>query len=450
MPVILVLLLASCSSDGSTEMNSTYFHGTITVDTSLDNTGNYSGIGLTLLGRERDIESADTIAHVVTNRDGKFATDVQFSQKGRHPLLITRNGRRLTTSSLILAPDDTVKLTAELPKFGETKEIESREHEAYQTYQRVGKNYNRVRQHLNRQGLTGDTLRDEILKWVDIYWEVKEKYEGTLYGKQAAVDAARLLEGWNDEEMMARLRKIQRDPSVIDAISRLGKRGKARMHGLDSALAYLDTLRQYTDITDTEMSLDLQELELLLDSARVEAADQKLASMRDTYIETDTATTSWYNYYRVEIDSLAPGKKFPEFSFLTMKGDSLHPAQWKGKAYLLEITSVANSMYRNQFDRMRAIHRVFNPAGFEMVTVPLDSSHSNIRNFFAEGGKDWPVVNPSSYNQKEIINKLNIRQIPTRFLVDAEGRIVRKYVGSEIDDVVSDLRDKVKSKEVSL
>ena len=73
-----------------------------------------------------------------------------------------------------------------------------------------------------------------------------------------------------------------------------------------------------------------------------------------------------------------------------------------------------------------------------------------IISFFEQRGKDWPVVNPSSYNQNEIINKLNIRQIPTRFLVDAEGRIVRKYVGSEIDDVVSDLRNKVKTKEVSL
>ena len=445
--VMVLLLFQACSNQPL--QPSTHIQGTITVDSTLDDTKDYSGIELAIVARDTTIQAADTLFFATTSREGYFEGEITFPEQARYPLLINRNENRVATSSIILAPDDSVTISGELPNFSSTKDIESHEHEAFETYQRVLKNFNRLRQYVASEGLSGDTLRQELIKWSDLFWDVRERYDGTLGSKMAALQSAQLLEEWNDSLMVKRLSRIESDPSVIEGVSRLGKGARARMRGLDASISYLDSIQQFAEKRENRLSIDLQQLEMLIDSSKVDAARRELQQMADNYV-TGTNPPDWFTYYKYELDNLAPGAKFPKFSFRSLDGDSLRFGVDMKGPYLLEITSVANRTYMDQYDKMFAIHTVYNSGGLNLVTVPLDTSRITVQAFYEERQRNWPVVRPNSFDAKSLIDTLNIRSVPTRFLVDSQGRLVRKYVGREIDEVVTELQTVLKDTEVSL
>ena len=56
--------------------------------------------------------------------------------------------------------------------------------------------------------------------------------------------------------------------------------------------------------------------------------------------------------------------------------------------------------------------------------------------FFQERDRFWSIAEPPTMNRKSLIETFNIQYYPTRILVDAEGRIIRKFIGEELDDFI--------------
>jgi thioredoxin-related protein len=76
----------------------------------------------------------------------------------------------------------------------------------------------------------------------------------------------------------------------------------------------------------------------------------------------------------------------------------------------------------------------------EVVTLPLDENQVTVDAFFEERVKPWPVADAKAFDRQELLKKFNIRMIPTRFLIDEDGQIIRKYVGNEFDDVIQGIQ----------
>ena len=74
------------------------------------------------------------------------------------------------------------------------------------------------------------------------------------------------------------------------------------------------------------------------------------------------------------------------------------------------------------------------------MTVPLATTEVTLQAFFSERTLLWNVVQPNSFDAEEIVSLLNINRLPTRFLIDREGNIIRRYIGNEYDDVVRGLQ----------
>lgn len=412
--------------------------GLFTVADSIDASKDYSGIGVTVIKRDSAGAEADTLFHALTDSTGEFFGTAVFNERDQYPLLITRNQKTLGRTSLILAEDDSVYLTGQLPELSRTLSIVSREHNALDVYERIGKSYDRVAQYARMGLLKGDSLRDELDKWSGMFWDIYQENAATLAGKRSAAQSIRLLNGWKNEEMMEKIRSVQDDDELVQLGSSYGKNYVASQHGLDAAVTYLDTLLNITEESDKRMQISMEQINLLYDSARVDRAQKRLAEFQSTFSGNKEAE-EWSESIGYDLSYLSPGDSIPDFGFRdngrTVSRDSL-----LGTPYILEISRLSNSLYQEQFDRTVVIQSIYKNFGLDVVTLPLDDSQITINAFFEERVKAWSVSPADSFDRDELLERFNVKLIPTRFLVDREGKIVRKYVGREFQDVIKGIQ----------
>lgn len=431
--VVLAVGVLSWGCSSEQETRSAHVSGNFTVSDTIDSSGDFSGIGLTIIQKDSANADADTLYHAVTDTNGSFSGMVTFSEKRRYPFIISRNNRNFARGGIILAENDSVFITGQLPNVSETLNISSREHNAMDTFQRLGKNFRRVMQLARSGQIKGDTLRDELQKWTNLYWDVYEDEKGTFASNFAAREAIKILESFDKPQMMNRIRAVDDHDDLSDLGATFGKRYIANNKGLDSALVYLDSLAKSTESANSSKRIVREEIKLLYDSARVDKAQQKLTAFKDAYPKD--STSNWVESMSYDLNYLSPGDTIPQFQF-SHNGKVISRDTLSGTPYILEITQMSNRLYQEQFDRTVVIHSIYKNYGLQVVTLPLDESQVTVDAFFEERVKPWPVADAQAFDRDQLLEKFNIRMIPTRFLVDENGKIIRKYVGNEFDDVI--------------
>ncbi len=436
---LALLFLFSCSREVPEVSYSAHIKGQITVSEELDDSFDYSDIEI--LARVRTAsDRTDTLFHALTDQQGFFSGNVTFDRPGQFPVVISRNNNVMGIVNLIFADKDTIELRASLPQFNETVEINSHENDVFRTFERVDRSFTRVANFINAGLISADSIGIEIDKWSDIYWDVFEQYPGTYAGKLSAESSISILREWNDSLMVARTEEILNMYGNLTTGTReVLVEYFAETEGLERALSFIDRLQDMAKHSPDIMEIEINRIELLFDSSRTEEAMAYLDSFKQAFSENILAM-EWAENKRYDLEFLAPGYPFPELSFLLSTGDSLHTSELNGRPFMLEVTRFDNAMYQQQFDRTIAIYQIYRNFGLEIITVPLGSNKIVLDAFFSEREKLWNVVEPGSFDAEHIVEILNLSRVPTRYLVNADGTIIRRYIGNEYDDIVRGLQ----------
>ncbi|HKI45118.1 MAG TPA: hypothetical protein VKA08_07310 [Balneolales bacterium] len=428
MPVILGIgLLAGCSK--KPQYKSAYVYGNVTVSTKIDSSGDYSGINLTVVEPDTS-NKVDTLFHAVTNRLGQFSGTAKFKSKGIYPLILNRNSTDISSSAVILAANDSLKIVGQLPDFGTTVKYTSHEEKAYSTYERLEGDWARLMAYARNGQVKQDTLPKLAHTWSNLFWSVYQKYPGTIAAQHSAVTTIRILEGWDDSLAFARFKQIK-DPAIQTELSRDLVQILASRRGLNRALVYVDSLSQASDNQNLKIALGMSKVKILYDSTKIQEARDDLMTFKKAFASANDQARSFAQSMQYDLDSLAPGMPMPSFRVVTLSGDTLTNNSFKGHPYVMEITGLANKLYQNQYDDMNAVYLVYRYFGLKFLTVPIDTSEITVKAFFDDRARNWPFARAGSYKMSNLLHRLNIQLIPTRFLVDSKGDIVRKYVGTE-------------------
>lgn len=444
--VIVLSTLIGCTAEENE--HTALITGKFSVSDSIDATGDFSGIGFTIIKKDSANADADTLFHRLTDSTGTFRGTARFPEKRQYAAFISRSGRNLGRIGVILADGDTVQVSGELPDLQGTLEIQSREHDAMQVYQRINRGFQRVATYAQAGRLSGDSLGNELNKWSGLYWEVYENNKGTLAGELAASESVRLLEGWNNEAMMEKIRSVQDKDELVYLGATFGKTYLTKSEGLDYTLSYLDTLQNNAENKNSSMRISMERIKLLYDSARVEQARSQLQEFQKKYKDNADAK-SWAEAISYDLNYLSQGDTIPSFSF-QVDGHTISRDSMLGTPYILEITTLANRLYQDQYDRTVAIHSLYKNFGLQVITIPLDNSQVTIDAFFEERAvKPWPVAPAGAFDRQQLLELFNVRVVPTRFLIDKEGKIVRKYVGREYTDVIQGIQTIIKQEKTA-
>ncbi|PWN07589.1 TlpA family protein disulfide reductase [Rhodohalobacter mucosus] len=436
----LVVLLAGCSFQSDESVNNAFISGRVTVDEELDNSGDNSGIELLITAPSSLQQGADTLFHATTDSSGFFEGTARFDEPEVYRMVVLRNNNVFGFQGLVLADGDTITYTATLPDIGSTSDLKSKENEIFRDLERVDRNFNRVAQFINAGAIPADSIEFEINKWSDIYWDVHERYPGTYASMVAGNSSVAVAGGWNDSLMVERANRLLETEGFLRRASRAAlAEYYAETAGIERVLQFYDRLENLAKSENRLMEIQIDRIELLYDSSMTVEANRFLQQFTDNYSDNEIAM-EWAENKSYDLEFLTPGTPFPEFSFLTLTDDSISSSMLEDSPYLLEITRLDNNLYQQQYDRTVAIHQIYSNFGLKIITVPLAASDVAMNAFYEERGLLWSVIEPDSFQADSLIERYNINQVPTRFLVNDKGELVRRYVGNEYDDVVRGLQ----------
>lgn len=434
--IIAVMFGTACSAEQEKQSKPTYFSTQLTVADSVDQSGDYSGFQILVFNRANASAAADTVFYGVTDTTGFVEGEFTLESEGAFPAQITRNGVNLGSFRILLAWGDTVMVSGEFPDLENTYTVDSKEARAMKRYERVNNGHLRAERFILAGQVADSLIPAELQKWVDLYWGVHKDQKGTFASKFALESMIDLLNRYDQVQMFEKLNQSFDEELAFGLAITVGKEYVANQKGLESTVAYLDSVKSLTREEGIHRAIEKSIIKLHYDSSRVEEARELFTEYESEYINEGEEAPFWYKNMRFELNYLAPGMALPAFEIETTDGDTVNNESLLGTSYILEFTLMANQLYQQQYDEATVIYQLYNPQGLEYFTIPFDQSSNTIIAFFQERDRYWELAEPPSFNKQEFVEDFNVQFFPTRILVDEEGNIIRKYVGEEFDDII--------------
>lgn len=125
----------------------------------------------------------------------------------------------------------------------------------------------------------------------------------------------------------------------------------------------------------------------------------------------------------------------PEFSTRDLDG---RPRDWKeirGKLYLVDFWATWCMPCRDTLPQLEAVQKKFGQEGdFSVLGIALERTQSGAARamtFAKQLGVSYPLY--SDFGSGEARKAFGVNAIPDLYLVDAEGNIVDRWLGSDID-----------------
>lgn len=376
----------------------------------------------------------------VTDSVGSFETPYRVPLQGLYPVEVSRDGEALAEIFTVFSDQETVNLKIGFPISDSTVSIESPENELYRTLNRLDRNYRRVATFLQAGVLSEDSTRMEIEKWSTLYWDFYQDHPESVAGQLAAASSVQLLRGLDDSLMTARIeRSLEQDAAMIpggvllltDLYVSRGESSKAVemiRENLRKPLHEEHKRTLYQIITRLEY-----------DRNEMSSGAHLLYQMRRD-LPVDPITRVWADQWYPEFTRLARGEEVPSFQVWS-EGEIISRESMLGRPYMLEFTRLANVRYQDQLDRLSVMHQLFQPTGLEIITLAQDITPLRKETFLEEWGPGWVFADSLAQGWPELIETFNLTEVPIRILVDAEGKIYRKYQPGEFEAILAGIQE---------
>lgn len=431
LSLLILLLFPACGGD-NTEVSdgvSSYLSGRLTVRAEVDSIPDYRDFEV--LVATSDSIDVDTLGYAITDSMGVFSMEVIAADRGVYPLIISRRGVVLKVDELVVAPGDSATVEAVFPVPSRPLRIRSQENGAWAAYRNAKAQYNNTLVEQLQAGTYNETTAEaNIRQTVAILWSLRETYPGTVGSDLAAAEAIAMLSGWHDSLAVAYAREIEPGNPSYAQVARVARRAEARKAGQAAALRVLQSFAEMALDDDARAAIASEVVLAHMDSLEREEA---LAAARTLALEhPDSEWAAWAEQATYELENLMPGMAAPTFDVVNNRGTPISLSDLRGTVVLLEFYVPRNAAYQRELDARNALYEAARGLPFTLLSISLQPDEA-INEAFLQG-RDVPgihvfapVVDTTGVN---IAQRYNVNTLPTRYLIDREGKIVGKYTGN--------------------
>ncbi|MFH1304924.1 MAG: redoxin domain-containing protein [Candidatus Omnitrophota bacterium] len=121
------------------------------------------------------------------------------------------------------------------------------------------------------------------------------------------------------------------------------------------------------------------------------------------------------------------GASAPDFTLNTLSGGSFTMSGTKGKVVILDFWAGWCPPCKKELPHFQALHRAYEKKGLKVIGVLVDARDmAEVESLLQEYEISYPIL---LGNASVAAAYGGVRSIPTTFMIDREGRIVRKFVG---------------------
>lgn len=130
----------------------------------------------------------------------------------------------------------------------------------------------------------------------------------------------------------------------------------------------------------------------------------------------------------------AQKKEAPSFSVETLENSTVSLDNYRGKVLLLEFFASWCHVCKNATPELKQVRKKFSSENLAILSIESSPSVSieDVENFKSEYGGDWPFA-----KAPEVADKYGVEGYPTTFIVDRDGYIADKLLGSVGSEVIS-------------
>ena len=136
-----------------------------------------------------------------------------------------------------------------------------------------------------------------------------------------------------------------------------------------------------------------------------------------------TESASGVSDGRVEIGALAPA-----FSTVSLDGDSVSLAKYRGKVVLMNIWATWCHPCRSEIPELVAVHARYKEKGLELIGVSVDTDGTDdaIRTFISDFHMTFPIWRDPDERTSTLFRTVGV---PATFLIDKQGILRWRKIG---------------------
>ncbi len=422
------ILLAGCGgasspADGTVR---SHFVGTFAVDAAVDSVTNASGFEVLIAD---GLPGAwDTLAYGVSEADGVVEMDVTASRADIFTIQVSRSGSALLRDEIVVADGDSATVKVTFPLGSRPMIIRSRENAVLMGFKNTLATHAMAIQELQRAGETNPApYADRVVQSAEILWGLGESNPGTIAGELASSQSVLLLQNVNDSLLVARSQLIDEFNPNFQTVVETARRTEMALNGSPAAVVLMQGfLERVTDPGPRVAVLT----ELIIAYRDNLQADEAIALANQMKTEFQDSTVNvWADRALYDLQTLMPGMTAPDFQAVTTSGDTISLASFRGRPLVLEFYAPGPAFDR-ELNARNAFYRatVEGSDSFEIVSFSLQPDMDLNAAFFQD--RDIPGIHVFLEESLEaaVVESYNINLLPTRFVIDADGLIVGKYV----------------------
>lgn len=129
-----------------------------------------------------------------------------------------------------------------------------------------------------------------------------------------------------------------------------------------------------------------------------------------------------------EYRPLAVGDAAPEYAAITPAGDTLALETLRGEPVLLNVWATWCPPCREEMPALEALHLEFGGVGLRVVGVSIDraSARPAVEQYLTDQEITFTILLDP---EDRVTRVFRLAGVPETYLIDAEGRIVRRWIG---------------------
>ncbi len=413
-----------------------YLTGRLTVSAEVDSVQDYRGFEV-LVALDNEGQP-DTLGYAETDSTGAFQLDVTAPRRGIYALILSRRGQILKVDELAVADGDSATVEATLPVGNRRLRIRSPENAGWMAYQNTKAQYNNNLLALVQGGqYQEDAVRKSVEQTTMIFWNMRSTFPNTMGSEVASAEAVIMLSGWNDSLALARAREIAPQNINYADVGRAARQAQARLAGQEAALQLVRDFQARAVNDDDRAQLHSELVLAHMDSLQHEAAIAEARALQAAYAGKPWAR--WAERAIYELENLMPGMAAPAFSVTTTTGAAVVLDSLRGRLVLLEFYQPQDQVYQREFTARNALAEEAGTDSLRIVSISLEPDPLLLEAFLE--GRDAPGLHVSAPDglQSTVARRYNVNVLPTRFLIDGDGNLVAKYVGSAMGTIQEDV-----------
>ena len=122
--------------------------------------------------------------------------------------------------------------------------------------------------------------------------------------------------------------------------------------------------------------------------------------------------------------------KAPELTLADLKGAEVRIDYRGGKLTLVNFWAIWCGPCRQEMPQIARLVREYGKQGFQAVGIVVQSGEASDVREFLDDNRDYGITYPVLMGTDETLTRFgDVQALPTTFLVDASGKIVRRFVG---------------------